>query len=107
LSKGSPANLILFADTAQRKNDLRARTQRQSCVAVRIPQSGGWVPGFPEALDAGAARRFGTAITNAGRPYDLSIDPEETSFARDCFVRIRSASDIGGDAMNAAQCASA
>lgn len=39
----------------------------------------GWVPGFPEALDAGAALGFATAITNAGRPYDLSVDPAELS----------------------------
>ena len=38
---------------------------------------GGWIPGFPAALDAGASRGFATAITNAGRPYDLSIDPQE------------------------------
>jgi hypothetical protein len=38
---------------------------------------GGWVPGFPAALNAGASLGFATAITNAGRPYDLSIDPEE------------------------------
>lgn len=38
---------------------------------------GGWMPGFPAALDAGASLGFATAITNAGRPYDLSIDPEE------------------------------
>lgn len=38
---------------------------------------GGWMPGFPAALDAGASRGFATAITNAGRPYDLSIDPQE------------------------------
>ena len=38
---------------------------------------GGWVPGFPAALDAGGALGFATAITNAGRPYDVSIDPEE------------------------------
>lgn len=31
---------------------------------------GGWIPGFPAALDAGASRGFATAITNAGRPYD-------------------------------------
>jgi hypothetical protein len=38
---------------------------------------GGWVPGFPNALDAGASHGFASAITNAGRPYDLSIDPQE------------------------------
>lgn len=38
---------------------------------------GGWVSGFPASLDAGAALGFATAITNGGRPYDLSIDPEE------------------------------
>lgn len=38
---------------------------------------GGWAPGFPAALEAGASLGFATAITNAGRPYDLSIDPEE------------------------------
>jgi feruloyl esterase len=38
---------------------------------------GGWMPGFPAALDAGAALGFATVITNAGRPYDLSIDPQE------------------------------
>lgn len=34
---------------------------------------GGWVSGFPAALDAGAALGFATAITNAG----LSVDHEE------------------------------
>lgn len=38
---------------------------------------GGWLPGFPAALDAGASLGFATAITNAGRPYDLSTDPQE------------------------------
>jgi feruloyl esterase len=38
---------------------------------------GGWVAGFPAALDAGASLGFATAITNAGRPYDLSVDPQE------------------------------
>jgi feruloyl esterase len=38
---------------------------------------GGWMPGFPDALDAGARLGFATAITNAGRPYDLST-PAET-----------------------------
>jgi hypothetical protein len=38
---------------------------------------GGWMPGFPAALDAGGAVGFATAITNAGRPYDLSVDPAE------------------------------
>jgi feruloyl esterase len=37
---------------------------------------GGWMPGFPAALDAGASRGFATAITNAGRSYDLSTDPQ-------------------------------
>ncbi|HEY7640225.1 MAG TPA: tannase/feruloyl esterase family alpha/beta hydrolase [Steroidobacteraceae bacterium] len=38
---------------------------------------GGWLPGFPAALAAGASLGFATVITNAGRPYDLSIDPQE------------------------------
>ncbi|MFC4309262.1 tannase/feruloyl esterase family alpha/beta hydrolase [Steroidobacter flavus] len=38
---------------------------------------GGWMPGFPAALDAGESKGFATAITNAGRPYDVSIDPAE------------------------------
>ena len=49
---------------------------------------GGWVPGFPAALDAGAALGFATAITNAGRPYKVSIDPQELGrmVARDDFL---------------------
>ncbi len=35
---------------------------------------GGWVPGFPPALAEGVSRGFATAITNAGRPYDLSAN---------------------------------
>lgn len=35
------------------------------------------MPGFPAALEAGASLGFATAITNAGRPYDLSIGPQE------------------------------
>jgi feruloyl esterase len=38
---------------------------------------GGWVPGFPIALRLGAPLGFATAITNAGRPYDVSIPPDE------------------------------
>jgi hypothetical protein len=38
---------------------------------------GGWVPGFPAALELGAQLGFATAITNAGRPYDVSIRPED------------------------------
>lgn len=38
---------------------------------------GGWVPGFPAALVAGVSRGFASAVTNAGRPYDRSIDPQE------------------------------
>lgn len=38
---------------------------------------GGWVPGFPIALELGAPLGFATAITNAGRPYAVSILPEE------------------------------
>jgi feruloyl esterase len=38
---------------------------------------GGWLPGFPDALKAGVPLGFATAITNAGRPYDLSV-PAET-----------------------------
>ena len=36
-----------------------------------------WLPGFTPALERGAALGFATAITNAGRDYDLSMDPEE------------------------------
>jgi feruloyl esterase len=38
---------------------------------------GGWIPGFPVALGLGAPLGFATAITNAGRAYDVSIPPEE------------------------------
>jgi hypothetical protein len=49
---------------------------------------GGWVPGFPAALDAGASLGFATAITNAGRHYNVSIDPEELGrmVGRDDFL---------------------
>lgn len=36
-----------------------------------------WLPGFTPALEAGTKLGFATAITNAGRPYDLSLAPEE------------------------------
>jgi Tannase and feruloyl esterase len=38
---------------------------------------GGWLPGVPAELRAGALLGFATVITNAGRHYDLSSDPEE------------------------------
>jgi hypothetical protein len=36
-----------------------------------------WLPGFTPALNAGTSLGFATAITNAGRPYDVSLPPEE------------------------------
>ena len=44
---------------------------------------GGWVAGFPAALHEGTSRGFATAITNAGRPYDLSTSAEELGWKSD------------------------
>lgn len=55
---------------------------------------GGWVAGFPHALTMGAPLGFATAITNAGRPYDLSSSVGDLSrdltrnFLRDAEGRL-------------------